>query len=385
MDGMRYDGRSLRCKHLALRAILLLSLASPAVWGATAPQAQSQSVLVSSRGTNSVKHYNSATGAFLSDFVTPNGGGLNTTQEVALGPDGHLYVSGRFTNAILKYDGQTGAFLGRFTSGYDLDEPTKFTFGPDSLLYVSQWGQQQRTVARFDAETGVFVDEFTPALNLGMDHAWDEAGRLYVVSFGSRDVRRFDAQGTLIDVFVGPASLQGPVNLWFGDSGDLFVIDWETGRVQRFDGETGAFKETFISGMTRAEGFTIGPDGLLYICDWQENQINRYDPQTGAFVDTFISGGGLIQPNSVIFRPPGPPSGPVFTKITTGVAATDAANSQGTSWIDYDNDRDLDLFIANSGSGPNFLYQNDGTGGLQRVTTGRYGYRPALQRRQLLG
>ena len=42
----------------------------------------------------------------------------------------------------------------------------------------------------------------------------------------------------------------------------------------------------------------------------------------------------------------------------------------GTSvWVDYDTDGDNDLFVANV-FGPPFLYQNDGNGGLKRVTEG---------------
>ena len=260
-------------------------------------------LFVSSRNTNSVKRYNGETGAYLGDFVQPRAGGLSATQEVAFGPDGHLYVSGRGNAAILKFDGQTGAFIEAFTAGYTLDNPTKMTFGPDSLLYVSQWGQEQSTVARFDALTGVFVDEITPDLNQPMGHAWDADTTLYVVSFGSRDVRRYDRQGALINVLVSSASLQGPVNLWFDDGGDLLVVDWQTGSVKRFDGQTGVFKENFITGLTNAEGVTVGPDGALYLCDWQQNRVNRYDAQTGVFQDIFASGGGLLQPNSIVFSP----------------------------------------------------------------------------------
>jgi DNA-binding beta-propeller fold protein YncE len=260
-------------------------------------------LLVSSRGTSSVKRYDGETGEYIGDFVAAGAGGLNATQEVAYGPDGHLYVSGRFTDSILKFDGRTGEFIGSFTSGYALDEPTKFTFGPDGYLYVSQWGQENRTIARFDGETGAFVDEFTPALDLACDHAWDDEGNLYVVNYGSHDVHRFDAEGNFIDVFVSPSNFQGPVNLWFDDGGDLLVADWETGTVKRFDGETGAYKSDFISGMTRTEGVVVGPDGDLYICDWQMAQINRYDPETGALKEVFASGGGMIQPNGVVFMP----------------------------------------------------------------------------------
>lgn len=48
-----------------------------------------------------------------------------------------------------------------------------------------------------------------------------------------------------------------------------------------------------------------------------------------------------------------------FTKITMGEIATDLAGSYSGSWGDYDNDGDLDLFVANMSS-VNFLYRNDG-------------------------
>ena len=88
--------------------------------------------------------------------------------------DGNLYVSGRGNPAIKKYDGSTGEFIESFTSGYSLGNPTKMTFGPDGMLYVSQWGTAKSKIARFNSTTGEFVDEFTSIdLNQGCGHAWD--------------------------------------------------------------------------------------------------------------------------------------------------------------------------------------------------------------------
>jgi enediyne biosynthesis protein E4 len=59
-----------------------------------------------------------------------------------------------------------------------------------------------------------------------------------------------------------------------------------------------------------------------------------------------------------------------FTKITSGPVVTDVASSSGSpAWGDYDNDGKLDLFVSNFGR-PNFLYHNDGSGGFTKITSG---------------
>jgi len=59
-----------------------------------------------------------------------------------------------------------------------------------------------------------------------------------------------------------------------------------------------------------------------------------------------------------------------FLKINQGAIANDGGNSVGASWGDYDNDGDLDLFVANSSNHANFLYQNNGNGTFTKITTG---------------
>src|SRR6266542_3569211 len=63
-----------------------------------------------------------------------------------------------------------------------------------------------------------------------------------------------------------------------------------------------------------------------------------------------------------------------FTAITNGPVVNDVGYSWSPAWIDYDNDGNLDLFVANGpGSGPgqnNFLYHNNGDGSFTRITAG---------------
>ncbi|MBL7960833.1 VCBS repeat-containing protein, partial [bacterium] len=57
----------------------------------------------------------------------------------------------------------------------------------------------------------------------------------------------------------------------------------------------------------------------------------------------------------------------VFTRITDPanpvVTDFDSTNYYGCSWIDYDHDDDLDLFVNNQ-----YLYRNDGKGKFTKIT-----------------
>ncbi len=61
-----------------------------------------------------------------------------------------------------------------------------------------------------------------------------------------------------------------------------------------------------------------------------------------------------------------------FEAVTTGDIVNDAMNSVGASWGDYNNDGNMDLFVTNaSRTQPNLLYKNNGDGSFTKVTTGK--------------
>ena len=59
-----------------------------------------------------------------------------------------------------------------------------------------------------------------------------------------------------------------------------------------------------------------------------------------------------------------------FEAITTAPIATEARDSQQLSWVDYDDDGDLDLYAVNYTSVPNQLYRNDGAGVFTKILLG---------------
>jgi hypothetical protein len=58
-----------------------------------------------------------------------------------------------------------------------------------------------------------------------------------------------------------------------------------------------------------------------------------------------------------------------FTGITSGEIVADITDSAGAAWADYDNDDDLDLFVANFNH-TNFLFKNNGSGYFTKFLSG---------------
>ncbi|MCH7963097.1 MAG: VCBS repeat-containing protein [Bacteroidetes bacterium] len=87
-------------------------------------------------------------------------------------------------------------------------------------------------------------------------------------------------------------------------------------------------------------------------------------------LDLFVASGGASPTPGVdnfLYRNEGNGN---FSRITTGEIVNDGGNSINPNWVDYDNDDDLDLFVCNGNFQNNFLYSNNGDGSFTKITTG---------------
>ncbi len=144
-----------------------------------------------------------------------------------------------------------------------------------------------------------------------------------------------DNNGTL-DAFV--------VN-WYGDNNMLY---WNNG--------DGTFTQSFT-------GSIVNDGGYSETSCWGD-----YD--NDGYVDLYVanSAGSLV--NFLYHNN----HDSTFTKITTGEIVTDAFHSRGVTWVDYDNDGDEDMFVANENGENNCLYKNllkeTSVATFQKITTG---------------
>jgi DNA-binding beta-propeller fold protein YncE len=163
-----------------------------------------------------------------------------------------LLVSSNGTDSVLCYDGTRGRFRGAFVpkgSG-GLKLPQGLCFGPD--------------------------------------------GKLYVSSFGTGQVLRYN--GDQSKVFTSGGGLGNPAGLVFGPDGNLYVADFAgTNRVLRYDGVTGAFDRSFLSGpdIGIVIDLRFGPDGNLYVAGNGTGGgplagVFRYNGSSGLFDKAFV-------------------------------------------------------------------------------------------------
>lgn len=306
-------------------------------------------VLVGNSRGNNIVAYSQAGGLPLGEFIPAGRGGLTDPDDLAIGPDGKLYVSSGAdpeTSAILRFDRHTGAFLGVFASGHGMHRPYGMVFGPDGLLYVSSFRSDQ--LLRFDGQTGEFVDVFATGngqpggLNGPNGLVFGPDGKLYVATEGSvagqfpglpSEVLRFDVTTGASTVFIAqpppsPSSFGfvsflglelGPTcNVPLVGVCDLYVSDFAND-IRRYSLTTGALKDTIDTNYTGTipsgnfvGGLSLGLGGRLFVAGFDLNAegnpgaLMRFNAFSGDPAPALGNSGALfVSPTATLPRPIG--------------------------------------------------------------------------------
>ncbi len=106
------------------------------------------------------------------------------------------------------------------------------------------------------------------------------------------------------------------------------------------------------------QGDIVNDGGDSRGCAWGDY---NYDGYLDLYVSNFHNQNNFLYENN---------GDGTFAKITSGMPVSDGSSSYGSSWGDYDNDGDLDLFVANFGGENNLLYSNNGDNTFTEITTG---------------
>jgi enediyne biosynthesis protein E4 len=138
---------------------------------------------------------------------------------------------------------------------------------------------------------------------------------------------------------------------------DLFVVNWY-GINNMFYKNTGSGNFQQVTA-----GSFVNDGGYSETCSWG-------DYNNDGLLDLYVanSGGDLKE---FLYKNLGNGQ---FQKITSGPLVNNAGTTRGVTWVDYDNDGDLDLFAVNENGENEFLYKNllveTGVDSFAQITSG---------------
>ncbi|MCE9557290.1 MAG: PEP-CTERM sorting domain-containing protein [Planctomycetes bacterium] len=262
-------------------------------------QATAATLFVSSNGTNQILKYDTTSGASLGVFANLADNGKSNPRELAIGPDGNLYVL-LGASEVIRYNATSGAYLGEYANGTDstivLANATDLTFTPTGNLLVGQYNAN--TIVQYTAPHVNALFGPTSSELIGLTYG--PSGDLYAmrdVSGPNQVQRRDGTTGAVIGtVITGYANSNSGDLVFGGNANSFYSIEAFNSGVQRNAATFGSATDV-ITGRSGLQEMIIGLDGNLYLSETGTDSILKYDT-VGGGVTTFIAtgSGGLSDP-----------------------------------------------------------------------------------------
>ncbi|MFN8546631.1 MAG: FG-GAP-like repeat-containing protein [Candidatus Eisenbacteria bacterium] len=124
-----------------------------------------------------------------------------------------------------------------------------------------------------------------------------------------------------------------------------------------------------LAGLARAESFTrvTNPSNPVVTDAWNSGGGSWIDLDNDGDLELFVANGNLVDQKNSLYWNLG---GGAFRRVTTGPVVNDGGFSIGGAWGDYDHDGKPDLFVTNRNNFGNFLYRGLGDSLFAKITTG---------------
>jgi sugar lactone lactonase YvrE len=234
-----------------------------------------------------------------------NSGQFQAPREIALAPDGSLYVADSLNHRIqhLSPDGKVLQIWGTFADaskgaapGGTFNEPWGVTVAPDGSVYVADtWNYR---IQKFTSD-GKFLLMWGSGPALGQDQfygprglAVDDQGHVFVADTGNKRIVIYDPDGKYLGEFGQPGvqlgQLDEPVDIVLDAKGNVYVTDTWNQRVQIFSPDaTGLIYSAsaewpvdgwYGNGVDNKPFITVDANGLINVTDPGMCRVIAFSP-----------------------------------------------------------------------------------------------------------
>ena len=203
------------------------------------------------------------------------------------GDDGRLWIVNGGTEAVIRLDTATGEYeefdVQMYAHSLDLD--TK------GNVWVNDYFAKQERIAKVDAATGevtiVGVPEAkrpaTEGIPLPYGLQVDRQDRLFSTQLAANTLVVYDTNTGEAELYEMPVENSGPRRPGIAPDGSLWIPEFNTGYITRFDPESGAFERVNL-GLPTMGAYDIEVDqssGAVWITGSLDSSLFRYDPASG--------------------------------------------------------------------------------------------------------
>lgn len=232
-----------------------------------------------------------ATGQRLSDVV-PTIPGLKGPRDLAVAPDGTLFVANTEDSAIIKVspDGTISRYPG-------FGEPQGLALDAHGTLFIADAGKQRiysldaagtiKVVAGSGARGLVNGSSTSAEFNSPMDVAVDSHGNVYVAELNNHDIRKIDTDGT-VTTYAGDrqddlrdgvgtdARFANPCSLAIDADDNLYVADYANVAIRKIDRNRNVTTHRFLGNARWPDSLALGTDGYVYLSCAPGETVYRY-------------------------------------------------------------------------------------------------------------
>jgi virginiamycin B lyase len=274
-------------------------------------------------------------------------GASSPMREYAVSRGSHPHDVAPSADGAVWYTAQTAASLGRLDPATGKTQPVKLgegsaphgvIVGPDGAAWVTDGGlnaivrvtpggairrfplpaaraSANLNTAAFDhqghlwftGQSGVY-GRVTPAT--GRVEVWDAPhgpgpygmtvtpqGTIYFASLAGSYVGQVDIETGAVTVLQPPTAGQGARRVWSDARGEIWVSEWNAGKVARYTPGTRQWKEWRLPGQQpQPYAVYVDEQGLVWLSDWGANALVRFDPASERFqVFPFPSDGATVR------------------------------------------------------------------------------------------
>jgi virginiamycin B lyase len=198
---------------------------------------------------------------------------------VIQGPDGAAWITDSGLNAIVRVDPRTDA-----VRVWPL--PAEF---PNSNLNTAAFDREGRIW--FTGQTGVYgrLDPASGDMRVWRDPegrgpygiAATPSGEIYYVSLAGSHLARIDRETGAATIIEPPTPGQGARRVWADSRGHLWISEWDSGQLTRFNPATNEWKSWRPEGeRPRVYAVYVDDRDIVWISDFGANAVLAFDPTT---------------------------------------------------------------------------------------------------------